>query len=127
MEDSICALLLLHARSLGLLTKPKALDVLKAVMNVKDLYEGRWLLAYEASVKQWLPSPATGDHLLADSNFGQLKKAGVSFYDVNMTVLPTVDDQTDAVDSFFSRLGPDYSEQGIEDTDLGDDADHDDF
>ena len=46
MEDSVCALLLLHARALGLLHKPKDLDELQAFLTPQDLYESRWLLSY---------------------------------------------------------------------------------
>lgn len=109
MEDSVCALLLLHARSLALLPKPKDLDGLQAVMTTQDLYENRWLLSYEASIQQWLPPGPGGDHLAGDQNFLSLKKAKVSFYDVSQTVLPGIDDDTEeGAGSYLDRFIADY-------------------
>ncbi len=109
MEDSVCALLLLHARSIGLLPKPKDLDGLQAILTTQDLYENRWLLSYEASIQQWLPPGPAGDHLAGDQNFLSLKKANVSFYDVSQTVLPGIDDDTEeGADSYLDRFTADY-------------------
>lgn len=109
MEDSVCALLLLHARSLGLVKVAKDLDVLQGSMTPNDLYDKRWLLAYEANIKGWLPSASPSDHVAADHNFGLLKKASVSFYDVTQTVLPTPTDAA-TLSTFMSRIVPDYTE-----------------
>ena len=110
MEDSVCALLLLHAQSLGLMQSPQDTDSLKSVMKTEELYGNRWLLAYEADVKGWLTSSQGAAHVGADHNFGQLKAAGVSFYDVNQTTLPETLGEHEDLSWFLQRLIPDYSQ-----------------
>jgi hypothetical protein len=80
MEDSVCALLLLHAGRENLANVKRAARVLEAIMTPAELYDNRWLLSYEANIKGWVKCPA-GDHVAGDSNFGLLKQANVSFYD----------------------------------------------
>jgi hypothetical protein len=80
MEDSVCALLLLHAGRENLANVKRAGRVLEAIMTSAELYDTRWLLSYEANIKGWVKCPA-GDHVAGDSNFGLLKRANVSFYD----------------------------------------------
>jgi hypothetical protein len=79
MEDSVCALLLLHAMSAGLASAKRATRSLEAVMTGDELYDRRWLLSYEANVKGWVKCPA--DHVAKDVNFAKLKAAQVEFYD----------------------------------------------
>jgi hypothetical protein len=88
MEDSICALVALHARSLRLAESPAELDSLAAALTSDELYDSRWMLAYEAAVRGWLASPSGTDFVGADVNFSKLKAAGVNFYDVSKTALP---------------------------------------
>jgi hypothetical protein len=80
-DDSVVALLALHCAREGLVDTPLDCAVWSSYMNGESLYGEHWLLAYEANVKGWLPSQAGGDHVSADSNFGFLKAARVSFYD----------------------------------------------
>lgn len=87
--DSIVALLALHGEAQGLLASPLDKTLWLAYMNQQSLYEEHWLLAYEANVKGWLPSQGGGDHVAGDVNFGFLKAAGVSFYDLTMAVPAT--------------------------------------
>lgn len=88
MEDSICALVALHARSLGLAESPSELDSLASALTGDELYDSRWMLAYEAAVRNWLVSPNGMDFVGGDTNFSKLRTAGVSFYDVTKTTLP---------------------------------------
>ena len=87
MEDSVCSLLMLHAQSIGLANSRKATRALVGLMTVDELYDSRWLLSYEANVKQWL-RPSTGDHVSKDPNFAQMKAGKVSFYDPSRTAFP---------------------------------------
>jgi hypothetical protein len=52
------------------------------------LYSTNWLLAYEAKVKDWLPSQGQSDHVDEDAFFGTLKSHNVSFYDSTQQVTP---------------------------------------
>jgi hypothetical protein len=88
MEDSVCALVALHARSLGLAETPAELDALATALTSDELYDSRWMLAYEAAVRGWLASPTGKDFVGSDVNFSKLKAAGVNFYDVAKTTLP---------------------------------------
>jgi hypothetical protein len=81
MKDPTSALVALHARNKGLLEKPDVLDSFQSFMTQPELYGPRWLLAYEADVKGWLPSADRNNHVDSDARFSQLKKAKVSFYD----------------------------------------------
>ena len=87
MEDSVCALLALHARALGLAESPADLDPLQAAITAEELYDSRWMLAYEAMIKGWLATPASGDFVAANANFSKLKAAGVTFYDTAKVAL----------------------------------------
>ena len=86
MEDSVCALLLLHAGRENLANVKRAARVLEAIMTPAELYDTRWLLSYEANIKRWVKCPA-GDQVAGDSNFSLLKQANVSFYDPTATRL----------------------------------------
>jgi hypothetical protein len=83
MSDAVCGLLALHARALNLAESPKAFEELQASLTPDALYDRQWLLAYEASVRGWLPSADGADHVGHDPNFRRMKEAGVRFYDVS--------------------------------------------
>ncbi|HJT20030.1 MAG TPA: RNA-directed DNA polymerase [Nitrospira sp.] len=128
MEDSVCTLLLLHARSLGLLDKRIDLNELRAVSGTEELYGNRWLLAYEGNIKGWLPASPKRDHVADDHNFGLLKKAEVSFYDENETALAPTDEREEEHEdeSYFDRYIRDYYGSEEDDTDFEDEEDEED-
>lgn len=78
-DDDVVALLALDAQQRGL---APGLDVSRwgARMTTPSLSQEHWLLAYEASVKAWLPSAAGGDHIAANASFAWMRASGVSFY-----------------------------------------------
>jgi hypothetical protein len=88
MEDSVCALVALHARALGLAESPAELDSLAVALTSGELYDSRWMLAYEAAVRGWLVPPDGKDFVGSDVNFSKLRAAGGNFYDVGKTALP---------------------------------------
>ncbi len=53
-------------------------------MNSDSLCSSMWLLAYEADVKGWLPSPH--NHVALHPFFAPLKRKGVFFYDTRKNV-----------------------------------------
>jgi hypothetical protein len=108
MEDSICALLLLHAKQNKLIEEPKDLNRLRNEMHPEALYGPRWLLAYEANVKGWFRFQGAKDYVARDRNFRFLKVAGVSFYDVSKTILPTTSARVKVVDAYLSRIAKGY-------------------
>ena len=83
MDDSVAALLLLHAQVLGLIRSKTALKMAlrnwQQVLTQDGLRDSQWLLSYEANIKGWLSSAK--DHVSNDAQFSLLKKHGVSFYD----------------------------------------------
>jgi hypothetical protein len=114
MEDSVCTLLLLHAQNLGLASAKRVLRILEAVMTTDELYDSRWLLAYEANLKRWINCPK-GDHVANDRNFGKLKAAGVSFYDPSKTLFPPRrSKKRKQAQKEPSVSSPDYSEMSEE-------------
>lgn len=111
MEDSICSLLLLHAKDGKLIDEPKGLNPLRHEMNADALYGPRWLLAYEANVKGWFRFRGAKDYVAQDRNFRFLKTANVSFYDVSKTTLPTYNAsgvRVRVVDAYLSRIATGY-------------------
>lgn len=88
MDDCLVALLALHAKDVGL--APKGLDVSQwaTSMTTDQLRGENWLLAYEASIKGWLPSASGADHIQPDPFFNALRTAGVHFYDVSALAIP---------------------------------------
>jgi hypothetical protein len=83
-SDTVIALLALDAFSKNLIPNNLNLNYWKTYMTTDDLYGKQWLLAYEANVKNWLPSFNTPDHVASDTNFGYLKANNVFFYDPRM-------------------------------------------
>jgi hypothetical protein len=80
-DDPVVALLALDCEAHGLVSKPLDKTLWSSHMTPDALYDKYWLLAYEANVKNWLPSVGGRDHVANDVNFGFLKANGVYFYD----------------------------------------------
>jgi hypothetical protein len=89
MHDTFAALTALHAERLGLFRSPLDYSVWQAYQNSAALWEDHWLLAYEANVKGWLSSAGSGDHVLSDTRFAELKGRSVEFYDARLAAAPT--------------------------------------
>ena len=89
-EDPIVALLALYGRHRGLLGDLDTTNW-EASMTSDDLYGDRWLLAYEALVKGWLPSQDGTDYISSEPRFKALRDGGVQFFDEERIVgiLPT--------------------------------------
>lgn len=52
-------------------------------MTKEDLYSEYWILAYEALVRDWLPSKSGIDYIEEDEFFKTLKDKNIRFYDLN--------------------------------------------
>ncbi len=117
MEDSVCALLTLHARECGLVDKPNDLKALRDELNADALFGPRWLLAYEANVKGWFRFRSGKDYVAQDRNFHFLKNANVSFYDESKTMLPTLEPSTvrvKLVNDYLSRIVSGYGKKTVD-------------
>jgi hypothetical protein len=79
VEDDIVALVSLALIEDSILPKIK-MPLWKEFMRKEHLYEEHWLLAYEARIKDWLPSLKGDDYVGNDPYFSVLQKRGVSFY-----------------------------------------------
>jgi hypothetical protein len=84
LESSVCALIALDLKSLGLIDGQLNTKLWQQSMNEGGLTSNMWLLAYEAELKGWL----TGATPYVDAHpyFSELKKRGVSFYNVKKNV-----------------------------------------
>lgn len=80
IDDPLIPLLALHAISRNLNQAPVDTTGWADEMTQDGLYGRNWLLAYEASIKGWLPSRNAGNHVDQDPCFAGLKANGVSFY-----------------------------------------------
>ncbi len=85
LESSVCALLTLDLHSRSLVTGKIDTSLWKQSLNGSGLTSSNWLLAYEAEIKGWLPTPAPS-FIHAHSRFSVLKQHGVSFYDISKNV-----------------------------------------
>lgn len=81
INDSIVAILMLDAKAKGLVASSVDFNHFQSYMTTSELYGEQWLLAYEANVKNWLPSLTKSDHVDQDKCFAFLKREGVYFYD----------------------------------------------
>lgn len=81
LEDSICALMALDLQSRG--RAAATLDTRKWQAHVSGdgLYQGQWLLAYEAPGHGWLRARGGRDPVLSDSAFALLRSNSVRFYE----------------------------------------------
>jgi hypothetical protein len=76
IESSVCRILALDLKARGLLTH--SLSALRSLRFKSDqLYDERWLLAYEAPMHGWTKSDG---HIGADAWFAQLQAKNVRFY-----------------------------------------------
>lgn len=79
VESSVCALITLDLIDLGLVSSAVDTSFWQSFMNADALKSNMWLLAYEADIKGWLPSPH--NHVSSHVFFKELKSKGVFFYD----------------------------------------------
>lgn len=103
MEDSLVALLALHANSIGYVSGGLDTSVWSQFMTPPDLRRENWLLAYEASVQGWLSSPSGADHISEDAFFSNLRSQGVRFYDTRALTV-----SSDSSQAFASGGGGGY-------------------
>ena len=80
-DNSIIALLALDANSRGLFYTPVDTTLWETYMTGEELYGSQWLLAYEALIKNWLPSVNGNDYISTDHSFRFLRNHNVDFYD----------------------------------------------
>jgi hypothetical protein len=85
MNDSIVAILMLHAKAKGLVSPSTDFSHFQSYMSTDELRGDQWLLAYEANTKGWLPSLGNHDHVNQDRCFAFLKNKGVYFYDESVS------------------------------------------
>jgi hypothetical protein len=80
LDDPVVAIVALDLRDNGFVMN---LDTSKwnNSMTGDDLYSPSWLLAYEARIRDWLPSKNGDDYVNADPFFSDIQKLGVHFYD----------------------------------------------
>lgn len=88
MDDSVCALLALHAKEKGLVKEPKDLAPLRDDLSAAALYSPKWMLAYESVRKGWFRFTGKRDYISKDPNFSKLRDAGVAFYDRQKASIP---------------------------------------
>lgn len=82
IESSTVALLVLHARELGLLCADIDVAPWEAALTADGLYGPLWMLSYEANVKKWLDSETGTDHIENDENFEFLRRHNVEFFKI---------------------------------------------
>ncbi|MBN2137343.1 MAG: RNA-directed DNA polymerase [Sedimentisphaerales bacterium] len=85
MKDPFVAILLCDADDHKLVQLGTEWDYLASLMSTEALHSEMWLFSYEANRRDWFDSSGKTDHVLASPTFALLKKAGVSFYDENLS------------------------------------------
>ena len=79
LESSVCALILLDLRQMGLIDGPIDVSLWTQAMTTKGLETNLWLVAYEADLKGWLKPPVAG-FVQNHPFFAALRQRNVSFY-----------------------------------------------
>lgn len=85
LDDSVVALLALHARKLRVIGRDEEFPAWQSAMCAEGLEGEQWLLAYEARMKRWTGS--SRNYVTGHPVFKLLWESGVSFYDLNMLQL----------------------------------------
>ena len=80
LESSVCALILLDLRQMGLIDGTVDVSLWTQAMAVKGLESNLWLVAYEADLKSWLTPPVAG-FVQNHPYFAALRQRNISFYD----------------------------------------------
>lgn len=80
LESSVCALVLLDLREMGLVDGDIDVSLWTQAMTEKGLESNLWLVAYEADLKGWLTPPVAG-FVQNHPYFAILRQLKVSFYD----------------------------------------------
>jgi len=80
LESSVCALVLLDLRQMGLIDGAIDVSLWTQAMTEKGLESNLWLVAYEADLKGWLTPPVAG-FVQNHPYFAVLRQRNVSFYD----------------------------------------------
>jgi hypothetical protein len=80
LDDPVVAIVALDLHENGFVPN---LDTSKWNNNMTgdDLYSASWILAYEARIRNWLPSKNGDDYIAADPFFSDIQRLGVYFYD----------------------------------------------
>jgi hypothetical protein len=82
-EDSVVALIALHARAEVAAWSHVSPATWQPLMVADELWRDKWLLVYEALAQGWL-KPARGNPLRTQKPFRALNDAGVRFFDKRM-------------------------------------------
>jgi hypothetical protein len=80
LESSVCALILLDLRQMGLIDGAVDTSLWTQSMTEAGLNSNMWLVAYEADLKGWLSPPISG-FVLNHPYFAEIRRRNVSFYD----------------------------------------------
>jgi len=80
IEDSIVILMALHAEKRKRFKQQVDKSNWQRLMTEESLYGERWLLAYEALVREWLPSADKKNYISSDPYFKFIAKQQVRFY-----------------------------------------------
>lgn len=82
-QDAAVAVLVLHAKEMGLIGNDVSFSDWIDSLSVDSFYDSQWLFAYEADIKGWLNSRQKS---LANQDplFSKLKADGVFFFDPNI-------------------------------------------
>lgn len=80
LESSVCALILLDLRQMGLIEGTFDVSLWTQAMTAKGLESNLWLVAYEADLKGWLTPPVAG-FVQSHPYFAEIRQRNVSFYD----------------------------------------------
>lgn len=80
LDDPFVAIIALDLRDKGFIINVDTARWSNS-MTSDDLYSASWILAYEARIRDWLPSKNGDDYITADPFFSDIRNLGVSFYD----------------------------------------------
>ena len=83
IENQFVALIALDLKNKGLIDGELDLGLWESLMIKEELYGENWILAYEAYIRNWLPSKNGDDYITSDPFFSVLKSKDIHFFDIN--------------------------------------------
>lgn len=111
LGDSLSILLLLDLKNKGLVSSRFNTDKIKEILNQEDLFGEKWLLIYEALLKDWIE---LDNDLISNNRFFLIMKdLNISFYDETHTSRPEQNDGNVDERSHYNFEGFDYNTNAI--------------
>jgi len=83
IDDPLVALMILYLEEVGFIKIDVDHEIWQSHMRSEDLYTDKWIMIYEAYVRNWLKFIEEGDSIQKNQFFNLLKENGVRFMNID--------------------------------------------